>query len=267
MGRRRETERAAWLLARGTSWANVVAQSMRPLDQDLIREQAKLVIARDQRRFQRKQARLLRQSQVFGVCAGVFAGVGIYELASADAGFLGLFAGGAVTGALSFRAWRHRRNLTAPTPAPLPPPSLRPSAIGASEAARLAHVRAQLGGVIPAVSGLHPDAGAELQRADDEAAKAFAPLVERLQVLDRIRSEMPGGLAADSATASARNIAERLEVGVDSYERLLASAATMLGSPDIVAKGISNELQDAAQALMAYSHGLGIAAAGDLPLV
>jgi hypothetical protein len=37
----------------------------------------------------------------------------------------------------------------------------------------------------------------------------------------------------------------------------------MLGAPDITANGMTTELQAAAQGLLAYSHGLGVAAESD----
>lgn len=247
------------MLAQGADWARVVAQSFRPLDQDLVREKAKQEQARRLAKFTRQRERLLRRSILFGVGSVALFGT---EAASwlHPPGALWPAVTGGLCAFVAIGSYRKRHMLEEPQPIPLPPPSLPPDAIGAAEAARLAHVRGQLVAMVDAVSQLHPDAGAELKRADDEAGKAFGPLVERLQVLDRIRRQMPGGPAAISATESAIGIANRLSIGVDSYERLLASAATMLGSPDISAHGITDELQHAAQALTAYSHGLGVAA-------
>ena len=247
------------MLARGADWAQVVAQSFRPLDQDMVREKAKQEQAKRLTRYARKRERLARRTAVLATSAVAFVAVDATAelnhsttvVLAVAGGFSAFFAG---------RSFWRRRTMQAPVPVPLPPPSLPPDAIGAPEAARLAHVRAQLGSMVESVSQLHPDAGRELKRADDEAGKSFGPLVERLQVLDRIRRQMPAGPAATSATESAQGIARRLDVGIDSYERLLASAATMLGSPDITAHGISDELQSAAQALTAYTHGLGVAA-------
>jgi hypothetical protein len=266
MGRRRDTERAALLLARGVDWAQIVARSVRPMDQDLVREQAKLAIAREQRRYERTLARRSHQVQLYGIAAGGLTTFGVVDILNQDngSGGAGFFiVGGLLSAALSVRAFLRKRNMSPPKPAPLPPPSLPSDAIGAVEATRLAHVRAQLGSMTDAVGQLHPEAGKELQRADDEAGRAFIPLVERLQVLDRLRRSMPGSPAATSATDAARTIASRLDIGVDSYERLLASAATMLGAPDISANGLTTELQAAAQGLLAYSHGLGVAAESD----
>ena len=248
------------MLARGADWAQVVAQSFRPLDQDMVREKAKQEQAKQLTRFTQKRERLARRAAIFGTGA-----VALFAFDAADVTSHGhlsitLTVLGGLSAYVAGRSFWRRRTMQAPVPVPLPPPSLPPDAIGAPEAARLAHVRAQLGSMVESVSQLHPDAGRELKRADDEAGKSFGPLVERLQVLDRIRRQMPAGPAATSATESAQGIARRLDVGIDSYERLLASAATMLGSPDITAHGISDELQSAAQALTAYTHGLGVAA-------
>ena len=263
MGRRRDSERAALLLARGVDWAQIVARSARPMDQDLVREQAKMAIAREHRRYERTLARRNHQVQVYGIAAGGLTTFGVVDAVTHPGGGAFFIVGGLLSAALSVRAFLRKRNMTPPRPAPLPPPSLPADAIGAVEASRLAHVRAQLGSMIDAVSQLHPEAGKELQRADDEAGRAFVPLVERLQVLDRLRRSMPGSPAATSATDAARTITARLDVGIDSYERLLASAATMLGAPDIAANGMTTELQAAAQGLLAYSHGLGVAAESD----
>jgi hypothetical protein len=233
------------------------------MDQDLVREQAKMAIAREQRRYEKTLARRTHQMQIYGVAAGGLTTFGVVDLLThpGSGGFY--IIGGLLSATLSARAFFRKRSMTPPTPAPLPPPSLPSDAIGAIEATRLAHVRAQLGSMTDAVGQLHPEAGKELQRADDEAGRAFVPLVERLQVLDRLRRSMPGSPAATSATEAARTITARLDVGIDSYERLLASAATMLGAPDITANGMTTELQAAAQGLLAYSHGLGVAAESD----
>jgi hypothetical protein len=263
MGRRQDTERAAMLLARGVDWAQIVARSIRPVDQDLVREQAKIAIAREQHRYERVLERRTHQIQSFSILSGSLVTVGVVDAAFNPGGGFGFIAGGVLSGVVALRAFLRRRTMTPPHPAPLPPPSLPADAIGAAEATRLAHVRAQLSSMIDAVTVLHVDAGAELQRADDEAGRAFTPLVERLQVLDRLRRTMPSGPAVTSATESAQSIAARLDVGIDSYERLLASAATMLGSPDVTARGVTSELQAAAQGLTAYTHGLGVAAPDD----
>jgi hypothetical protein len=251
------------MLARGVDWAQIVARGGRPMDQDLVREQAKLAIAREQRRYERTLARRNRQVQVYGIASGGLTTFGVVDVLYPPSNGAFFIVCGVLSGVLAVRAFVRKRGMTAPKPAPLPPPSLPADAIGAVEATRLAHVRAQLGPMIETVGQLHPEAGKELQRADDEAGRSFIPLVERLQVLDRLRRSMPGSPAATSATDAANTIAARLDVGVDSYERLLASAATMLGAPDIASNGMTTELQAAAQGLLAYSHGLGVAADSD----
>ena len=109
--------------------------------------------------------------------------------------------------------------------------------------------------IVPAVTGLHPEAGRELKSADDEAAPALAAQVTRLAVLDQIRRDMPGSEAATAATSAAQHVRARLAEGVAVYDRLLAAAATMLASPDL-GRSSSEVLLPAADALTAYAEGL-----------
>lgn len=135
------------------------------------------------------------------------------------------------------------------------PADVRRDAIGWAEAQGLAAVRRQLTAMIPAVSGLHPDAGRDLKAADDEAAPALAAQVTRLAVLDQVRRELPGSAAARAATDAAETVRARLAEGVAVYDRLLAAASTMLASPDLARPSLE-VLGPAADALTAYAAGL-----------
>ena len=136
---------------------------------------------------------------------------------------------------------------------------VRRDAIGWQEAKGLAGVRRQLTAMVPAVTGLHPEAGRELASADAEAAPALAAQVTRLAVLDQVRRELPGSTAADAACAAAENVRARLAEGVAVYDRLLAAASTMLASPDLSRPSL-DVLGPAADALTAYAAGLRTAA-------
>jgi hypothetical protein len=135
------------------------------------------------------------------------------------------------------------------------PPRLPSGAIGQVEAEQFARVRKQLVDLIPSLSGIHPDAGRELKNADGEAGSALAGLVQRLALLDRIRTDLAGSQAAAAATTAADDVRERLAEGVETYDRLLAAAATMLAAPDMGRTSIQ-VLGPAIEALTAYAHGL-----------
>jgi hypothetical protein len=72
-------------------------------------------------------------------------------------------------------------------------------------------------------------------------------------VLHQLSSSLPGTAAANSANNAAAVVAQRLELGCDSYDNLLSAAAELLASPDI---GGAVNLQPAANSLIAYSYGL-----------
>lgn len=146
----------------------------------------------------------------------------------------------------------------APVLPPPPPARLRAGAIGYKESEQLAFAEHRLFEIIPAVGRLHPEAGAEL----GEAASAVAPLlrdqVERLAVLDRLALDMPGSQAAEAAARGSAEITRRLAEGVDTIDRLLGAAATMLAAPDL-GRGVAEILSPAIDALTAYAHGLAAA--------
>jgi hypothetical protein len=153
---------------------------------------------------------------------------------------------------------RFVRNSKPPSQPELPsaaPPRLPSGAIGQVEAEQFARVRNQLVDLIPSLSGIHPDAGRELKSADSEAGAALAGLVQRLALLDRIRTDLDGSQAAAAATTAAQDVRGRLAEGVETYDRLLAAAATMLAAPDMGRTSIQ-VLGPAIEALTAYAHGL-----------
>jgi len=218
------------------------------------------------RRHQRRQ-RTLDNEVTGGVAvAGVAGTLGVLDIViestAATAGVYGpawvwvaLAAGGGVVAAVA----RRKRAQLPPAPRvdaiPSAPTAIPAHAIGAEQAQRLTSLRLQLAQVIPAIERLHPDAAADLRRADLEAAPQLHALVDRLVVLHGIRIEMAGTQAEAAATSAAVEVRERLTTGCATYERLIAASATMLAAPDI-ARGTDEVLAPALEGLTAYTHGL-----------
>jgi len=170
-----------------------------------------------------------------------------------------------VTGAAALSAYRARGLVNNPPPEPTavlpapPPPPLRRGARGDAEAARLLRIRSQLVSLIPAVAHLHPEAGLELARADAEAGPALNALVYRLSVLDHMERSLAGSEASTAAGISAEEVRARLAIGVETYDRLMAAAATLLSAPDLN-RSSDDVLGPAIDALAAYAHGLNVSA-------
>ena len=218
------------------------------------------------RRHQRRQ-RTLDNEVTGGVAvAGVAGTLGVLDIViestTATAGVYGpawmwvaLAASGGVVAAVA----RRKRAQLPPAPRvdaiPSAPTAIPAHAIGAEQAQRLTSLRLQLAQVIPALERLHPDAAADLRRADLEAAPQLHALVDRLVVLHGIRIEMAGTEAEAAATSAAVEVRERLTTGCATYERLIAASATMLAAPDI-ARGTDEVLAPALEGLTAYTHGL-----------
>ena len=218
------------------------------------------------RRHQRRQ-RTLDNEVTGGVAvAGIACTLGVLDIiiesTAATAGVYGpawmwvaLAAGGGVVAAVA----RRKRAQLPPAPRvdaiPSAPAAIPAHAIGAEQAQRLTSLRLQLAQVIPAIERLHPDAAADLRRADLEAAPQLHALVDRLVVLHGIRIEMAGTQAEAAATSAAVEVRERLTTGCATYERLIAASATMLAAPDI-ARGTDEVLTPALEGLTAYTHGL-----------
>ena len=218
------------------------------------------------RRHQRRQ-RTLDNEVTGGVAvAGIAGTLGVLDIiiesTAETAGVYGpawmwvaLAAGGGVVAAVA----RRKRAQLPPAPRvdaiPSAPAAIPAHAIGAEQAQRLTSLRLQLAQVIPAIERLHPDAAADLRRADLEAAPQLHALVDRLVVLHGIRIEMAGTQAEAAATSAAVEVRERLTTGCATYERLIAASATMLAAPDI-ARGTDEVLTPALEGLTAYTHGL-----------
>jgi hypothetical protein len=208
-----------------------------------------------------------RESVTMTVASGAAAVMGVIDVASQDTlipvpAWLWLL-GSAFAAITAVRARYDATHAIAPEPPALQSVftvnDLRRDAIGWQEAQGLAAVRRQLAAMIPAVTGLHPDAGQDLAGADAEAAPALAAQVTRLAVLDQVRRELPGSTAADAAQDAAETVRARLAEGVAVYDRLLAAASTMLASPDLGRPSL-DVLGPAADALAAYAAGLRTAA-------
>lgn len=177
----------------------------------------------------------------------------------------GLAAGSAAVG---LRSRRRARELAAHPPVPqIPPPPparLRPSAQGAGQVDRVAQVLMNLYDLVPAVGRLYPAAGQELWRTVSEVEPLLRGQVERLDSLDRLRTEMPGSRAAEAAASAATEIVGRVRAGADALEDLLAAAASLLAAPDI-GDAVPDTLAPAILSLQAYAYGLGAANAAGLP--
>ncbi|TAK68208.1 MAG: hypothetical protein EPO13_11685 [Actinomycetota bacterium] len=230
----------------------------------LRRDHHRAVAAHDRAvdRYRRRVRRLQSTSTAGFVSAGTgiaafLAGILVGPDVVEPWAWLGLAAGGVGTWAGLDARRRVREAVPPPPPAVLlpPPPALAPTVPGAAAVARLAALRLRLAQVLPAVSRLHPDAGAELLRADCEAAPVLNALVDRLDAAHRIAADLPGTAAAAAATAAADDLLDRLAAGVDTYERLLTAAATMLAAPDL-GRSTDEVLGPAVDALAAYTAGL-----------
>ncbi len=230
------------------------------------RQQAIAAHTRDVRRYERRKAGLTTRTIGGTAVAGVAGTVGaidvIAEVTTSQAGVYGpswMWLGAAVIGAVTaLTARRGARSLTPPPDfvAPIgPPPVLKPDAIGSAESARLIRLRVQLAGIVPTLDALHPQAAADLRHADTEASPPLHALIERLDLLDRMRRELGTSPAADAATTAAIQVRERLDAGCQTYEMLLTASASLLAAPDVT-RSTTEVLTPAIEALQAYTHGL-----------
>lgn len=230
------------------------------------RQQAIAAHAREVRRYKRRKARLTTRTIAGTAVAGVAGTVGaidvIVEAATSQAAVYGpswMWLGAAVIGAVSaLTARRSAATLTQPPAFVAPvgaPPHLRADAIGAEEAARLTLLRVQLAGIVPTLDAVHPSAAADLRQADVEASPPLHALVERLELLDRMRRELDTSPAGSAATDAALQVRARLNDGCQTYERLLTASASLLAAPD-VSRSTTEVLTPAIEALQAYTHGL-----------
>jgi hypothetical protein len=195
------------------------------------------------------------------VAAGVGGSLGLIDVATSGAVFgpTWMWLGGAAIGlVVSVRA-RYRLKHVGPPPHLIetvaPPPVLPRSAVGSSEVIRFTSVRVQIVNIAPQLDRLYPGSGAELRRADLEAAAPLTALAERLQVLDQMQRELPGTSAAASAAKSAELVRSRLADGCTKYDELLTAAARLLAAPDMT-RSTDAILGPAVDAMLAYAHGL-----------
>jgi hypothetical protein len=195
------------------------------------------------------------------VVAGVGGAVGVIDAVSG--GFMfgpaWMWLGGAAIGlVVSVRA-RLRLKHVGPPPIVLdpvaPPPVLPRGSVGSGEVTRFTSVRVQIVSIAPQLDRLYPGSGAELRRADLEAAAPLTALCERLLVLDQLQRELPGTSAATSAARSAELVRTRLADGCSTYDELLAAAARLLSAPDMT-RSTAAILGPAVDAMLAYAHGL-----------
>ena len=243
------------------------ARDSRPSrDLALRRQQAIAAHQREVRRYERRRAslntRLIGGTAVAGVAGSVGVIDVVAEIATSQAGVYGpswIWLGAAVLGAVTaLTARTGRRRLTPPpefTAPAAPPPTLPRDAIGAAESARLVRLRVQLAEIVPALDRLQPAAAQELRRADLEAAPPLHALIERLDVLHRMRRELGPTAAGHAARVAAEEVRDRLDAGCRTYEQLLTASASLLAAPD-VARSTAEVLTPAVQALQAYTHGL-----------
>ena len=214
-----------------------------------------------------KNAHALRrvQAQVMtigGTAVGASAGtIGVIDVAATGPGGIGWFilSGlGAVAAVIGGRRWRRLAPFTALPTIPSPPALVRRGAIGHEAVARYTAVRVQTVQVIRAIEPLHADAAVEIRSADAQVAPTLNALADRLRVLDEMARQMPGSQAAAQAQQAAQSVSRQLDQGSAGYDVLLAAAARLLAEPDLGAP-VSQVLEPASSALIAYAHGLRVA--------
>ncbi len=231
----------------------------------LAREQVKAIERHDKavKKHYRRVNRLKSRAVTMSAVSGAAAVLGVIDAATDGFAPWALLTGSALSAVIAVRAKQESETISPPQLAHMMPQgtarNLRKDAIGFAEANGVEAVRRQVVTMIPAVFGLHPDAGKELRDADNEAAPQLAAQISRLVLLDHMRRDLPGTAAAAAAEQSARVVQVRLAEGVNIYDRLLAAAASMLASPDL-GRSAEDVLGPAADALSSYAEGLRVAA-------
>ena len=218
--------------------------------------------AADTRRARRAHHVRKVQSQVMTIggtaVSASAATAGIIDVAATGvtgAGWFAVSAIGAVVAVIGGRSWRRLSPFTAAPQITSPPALVRRGAIGYDSVARYTAVRVQTVQVIHAIEPLHHDAARELRAADSSVAPTLNTLAERLRVLDEMARRMPGTSAAENAQQASQAVSQQLDRGSAAYDVLLAAAARLLAEPDID-RPVSDVLEPAASALIAYAHGL-----------
>lgn len=208
----------------------------------------------EHRKIQRAYT-LRRDSIRFGAVggAGIAVVTGTAGVLTVTPGWWVLTAISTITSIISFNRWK---NIGSPPreSAPVEPAKALPrGAIGRDAVARYINVRTQILQMHSSIRSIHPEAAIELRAADTAAAPALNSLVERLAVLHDLRTQLPNTTAAQTAATAASVISSRLQTGCDSYDTLVAAAATLMAAPGL---DMQTNLQPAADALIAYSYGL-----------
>ena len=161
-----------------------------------------------------------------------------------------------VGGVSAYRGHRDGKALTPPQqpmlPVP-PPPPLPKGTPGSAAADSIAASRDQLMVMLPTVERIHPEAAAELRRADAQAAPIMAALVERMRHLMGVRAQMPDTQAAHMAGVSVNNLAGQLATGARTYDELLAAVVELLSAAEPLSDQV---LRPSIIELQAYAAGL-----------
>lgn len=250
------------------SWVQATGSAPRGSAKALAKEHRKAVEAnrRSLRSYRKRRASAQSQLTAGATVAGITGAIGVLdavtEAATSSAAVpfpaWAWLTAAAVSVVVSLRGRARLRRL-GPEPALVdpvgPPPALRAGRTGAVEVSRLTAARAQVVAMAPALERLYPGSGAELRRADQDAAGPLTALAERLVVLDQLQRDLPGTAAAAQAEASAQIVRTRLAEGCDTYDALLSAAARLLSEPDM-GRSTEDVLGPAIRAMVAYAHGL-----------
>jgi len=228
----------------------------RELARESRRTEAEARKAKNSHALRRIQAQVMT---IGGTAVGASAGtVGVIDVIATGPGAIGWFivSGlGAVAAVIGGRRWRRLAPFTALPTIPSPPVLVRRGAIGHESVARYTAVRVQTLQVIRAVEPLHREAALEIRSADAQVAPTLNSLAERLRLLDEMARQMPGSQAATQAIQAAQAVSRQLDQGSAGYDVLLAAAARLLAEPDL-GRPVSEILEPASSALIAYAHGL-----------
>jgi hypothetical protein len=250
------------------SWVQATGSAPKGSAKALAKEHRKAVEAnrRSLKSYRKRRSSAQSQLTAGATVAGVTGVIGVLDVvteAATDAAAVPFPAWAWLTAAaigvvVSLRGRARLRGL-GPEPELLdpvaPPPALRSGRPGSVEVRRLTTARAQVVAMAPALDRLYPGSGAELRRADQDAAGPLTALAERLVVLDQLQRDLPGTSAAAQAAASGEIVRSRLAQGCDTYDALLSAAARLLSEPDM-GRSTDDVLGPAIRAMVAYAHGL-----------
>lgn len=214
------------------------------------------------RRARRAYSRRRMQAHVMtigGTALGASAAtIGVIDAIASGTGWIAWFALSAIGGVAAViggRSWRAQAPFIEIPAITSPPVIVRRGAIGYDSVARYTAVRVQTVQVIKAIEPLHSEAAREIRSADAQVAPTLNALADRLRVLDEMVRQMPGSNAASTAQSAATSVSGQLDRGSAAYDVLLAAAARLLAEPDL-GQPITEVLEPASSALIAYAHGL-----------